>query len=84
MRVTAQPDPISISTGSETVPYSFFSRTSVRIWNCLPAYVVSASDIKEFKSSAILKYASLISEYHIICDDFKPADWALAISESYH
>ena len=36
-----------------TYSYSFFPR-SVGTWNCLSTSVVSASDIKEFKSSALL------------------------------
>ena len=36
-----------------TYSCSFFPRT-VRTWNCLPASVVSAPNIKEFKSSALL------------------------------
>ena len=36
-----------------TYSYSFFPRT-VRNWNCLPTSVVSAPNIKEFKSSALL------------------------------
>ena len=36
-----------------TYSYSFFPR-AVRTWNCLPASVVPAPNIKEFKSSALL------------------------------
>ena len=51
--------------------YSFFPRT-VRNWNCLPTSVVSAPNIKEFKSSALLCIPN-IRRYHI-CDDPKTAD----------
>ena len=45
-----------------TYSYSFFPRT-VGTWNCLPTSVVSAPNIKEFKSSALLRIPNIRVPY---------------------